>query len=122
LKSRTFSIWEGSNAFSTGQAWTNAHLIKGIECIKKETIQRSVAQFADCIDRPENLRAEGPNLRSDQIKYWIGCVYEALGQKENAISILQQVAVTDTLKSYGMRGFGNSQIQLYFFNDGQEKA
>jgi hypothetical protein len=35
LRSRVFSIWEGGQAFNTGQAWADANLINGLQQFKK---------------------------------------------------------------------------------------
>jgi tetratricopeptide (TPR) repeat protein len=115
LKSRTFSIWEGSNAFNTGQAWADAHLIRGLNALKKKHYQNALIDFQTALTPPENLRAEGTNSRSNQIKYWMGCAFDALGKKEKAIQSWKEVFASDTLKNvpWRMRGIGNGQTQRY---------
>jgi tetratricopeptide (TPR) repeat protein len=116
LKGRTFSIWEGGNAFNTGQAWADVHLIRGLNYFKKKQYQNALTDFQNALVPPENLRAEGSISRLDQIKYWIGCAFDALGKKENAVQLWKEVAASDTLNNilWRMREIGNRQTQRYF--------
>ena len=116
LKGRTFSIWEGGSAFNTGQAWADAHLIRGLNSFKKKHFQEALTDFQTALKAPENLRSEGSNSRSNQIKYWIGCAYSSIGEKENAIQSWKEVIASDTLNSFPgrMRGAGNRQVLHYF--------
>lgn len=116
LKSRTFSLWEGGSAFNTGQAWADAHLIRGLNALKKKHYQNALIDFQTALSPPENLHAEGTNSRSNQIKYWMGCAFDALGKKEKAIQAWKEVFASDTLKNvpWRMRGIGNRQTQRYF--------
>ena len=116
LKSRTFSIWEGGSAFNTGQAWADAHLMRGLNSFKKKHFQEALTDFQTALKAPENLRAEASNSRLNQIKYWIGCAYSAIGEKENAIQSWKEVIGSDTLNNFPgrMRGAGNRQVQRYF--------
>jgi len=123
LKSRTFSIWEGSNAFNTGEAWADAHLIRGLHYLKKKQYQNALNDFQTALTPPENLRADGTSSRIDQIKYWIGCALDALGKRENAIHSWKEVVASDTLKNnpLRMRGIGNRQVQRYFASMARKK-
>ncbi len=116
LKSRTFSLWEGGSAFNTGQAWADAHLIRGLNFLKKKQYQKALVDFQTALTPPENLRAEDSNSRLIQIKYWMGCAFDALGQKENAVQSWKEVIASDTLKNFPwrIRGIGNRQAQRYF--------
>lgn len=116
LKSRTFSIWEGGSVFNTGQAWADAHLLRGLNYLKKKHYQKALSDFQSALTPPENLRAEGPNSRLNQIKYWIGCAFDAINQKENAIQSWKEAAASDTLKnqSWRTREIGNRQTRRYF--------
>jgi tetratricopeptide (TPR) repeat protein len=46
----------------------------------------------------------------------MGCAFDALGQKENAVQLWEEVAASDTLKNipWRMQGIGNKQTQRYF--------
>ena len=116
LKSRTFSIWEGGSAFNTGQAWADAHLIRGLNSMKKKHFQEALTDFQTALHAPENLRAEGSNSRLNQIKYWIGCAFSAMDEKEKAVQSWKEVISSDTLNNLPgrMRGIGNRQIQRFF--------
>ena len=116
LKSRTFSIWEGGSAFNTGQAWVDAHLIRGLNSFKKKHYQEALTDFQTSLKAPDNLRSEGSNSRINQIKYWIGCTFDALGEKGNAVKSWKEVTSSDTLNNFSgrMRGGGSKQIQRYF--------
>ncbi|HOV36760.1 MAG TPA: DUF5107 domain-containing protein [Dysgonamonadaceae bacterium] len=120
LKSRTFSIWEGGSAFNTGQAWANAHLIRGLKYFSKKKYKEAVTDFEAALTAPENLRAEGMNPRVCQIKYWLACAYEKSGEKEKAILYWNEVINTDT-RSRSRWSFDNSRAQDYFKALAQKK-
>ena len=85
LMGRTFTIAEGANVFNTGQAWADAHLIRGLNYFGLKKYSEALADFQMALNPPENLRAQqGRNARQAQIAYWTGCTYEALGQKDKA--------------------------------------
>lgn len=85
LKGRIFSIWEGGNAFNTGQAWCDAHVVRGLKFFSSKKYREALADFQTALTPPENLRAQtGRNVRQVQIDYWIGCSYAALGDKVKA--------------------------------------
>jgi tetratricopeptide (TPR) repeat protein len=116
MKNRVFSIWEGGGAFNTGQAWADAHLIRGLNYFGKKKYLEALADFQTALAPPENLRAERSNSRANQIKYWMGCAFDALNQKENAMQSWKEVADSDTVKNLpkAMRGIGGRQTQRYF--------
>lgn len=85
LKARTFSIWEGSTPFNSGQAWTDANFIRGLQRLKMKKYNEALADFEAALNPPENLRAEQRfDQRKAEIAYWTGCAYAALGEKEKA--------------------------------------
>ena len=92
LKSRIFSIWEGGNAFNTGQAWTDAHVVRGIKFLKEKKYREALNDFQTALTPPENLRAQQDrNSRQVQISWLTGCAYEALGEKDNAVKSWNEV-------------------------------
>jgi len=92
LSSRIFSIWEGGNAFNTGQAWADAHLVRGLKNFEKKRYHDALIDFQMALTPPENLRAQsGRSSRQVQIAYWTGCAYAALGEKDNAIKSWNEV-------------------------------
>ena len=117
LKSRTFSIWEGSNAFNTGQAWADAFLIKGLGSFNKKNYREALADFQMALTPPENLRADGRITRRNQLTYWIGCAYAALGEKDKATQSWNEVVSSETQAKPATgerRRVVNLQEQSYF--------
>ena len=97
LKSRTFSIWEGDNAFNTGQAWTNAHLMRGLQRFGMKKYSEALVDFESALNPTENLRAEQQfDKHKVEIAYWVGCTYEALGEKEKAQKSWKEAIVAET--------------------------
>ncbi|MGE4568111.1 MAG: DUF5107 domain-containing protein [Bacteroidales bacterium] len=130
LKGRVFSIWEGGNAFNTGQAWADAHLRRGLHNYAKKRYREALADFQVAGSPPENLRAQGGrNARQTQLAYYIGCAYEALGEKAKAAASWNEVVGTGSQSAQGQgfgggsrRGFGaNSQEQRYYVALAQKK-
>jgi len=133
LKSRIFSIWEGGNAFNTGQAWADAHLVRGMKRFGIKKYRDALTDFQMALTPPENLRAqEGRNSRQVQITYWIGCTYAAIGEKEKAKESWNKVVDSGTRTNRpGLGGAGgagsrrisggNSQEQRYFIALAQKK-
>jgi tetratricopeptide (TPR) repeat protein len=129
LMGRTFTIAEGANVFNTGQAWADAHLVRGLNYFSLKKYNDALADFQHALNPPENLRAQqGRNSRQAQIAYWTGCAYEALGQKDKAKQSWTE-AVTpsdnriDRPGGAGGRGFGNlgQGEQRYYIGLAQKK-
>lgn len=130
LKSRIFSIWEGGNAFNTGQAWTDAHVVRGIKFLNGKKYREALTDFQTALTPPENLRAQQDrNSRQVQIAWLTGCAYEALGEKDNAVKSWNEVVSPGTRTnrpgSASGRSFGNNRSaqreQLYFKTLAQNK-
>lgn len=97
LKSRTFSIWEGDNAFNTGQAWTNAHLMRGLQHYGMKKYNEALVDFESALNPTENLRAEQQfDKHKIEIGYWVGCTYAALGEKEKAQKSWKEAIAAET--------------------------
>ncbi|MEO5958983.1 MAG: tetratricopeptide repeat protein, partial [Opitutaceae bacterium] len=86
LQSRTFSIWEGGTRFNTGQAWTDAHLVRGLQRFKARQFREALADFETSLKYPANLRATETRggSRQAEINYWLGVAQAALGQADAA--------------------------------------
>jgi tetratricopeptide (TPR) repeat protein len=97
LQSRTFSIWEGGTPFNSGQAWSDANLVLGLQHIKAKRYRQAATCFETALKPPENLRAE---QRFDQsyaiITYYTGCAYDAAGDKEKAKKSWNEVVTPGT--------------------------
>jgi tetratricopeptide (TPR) repeat protein len=128
LNGRTFTIAEGANVFNTGQAWADAHLIRGLKFFKAKKYNEALSDFQSALIPPENLRAQqGRNARQAQISFWTGCTYEALGQKDKAIQSWNEVinpqGARGNRQGSGGRGFGNANQgeQRYYVALAQKK-
>jgi tetratricopeptide (TPR) repeat protein len=116
MESRIFNIWEGGNAFNTGQAWADAHLIRGLKRYKSRRYSDALADFKAALTPPDNLRAQqGRNSRNVQISYWTGCAYEALSENDKAKQSWNEVinaGSRDNRSGFNAQGraFGNSPL------------
>jgi len=111
LQSRTFSIWEGSTPFNSGQAWTDAHLVRGLQNLGVKKYREALVDFEAAINPPENLRAEQRfDLRKVEIAYWTGCAYAGLGEKEKAQKSWNEALTVNTPASGAGGGGGGRQL------------
>jgi tetratricopeptide (TPR) repeat protein len=110
LQGRTFSIWEGATPFNTGQAWMDAHLVRGLQLLKAKKYKEALADFTAAANPPENLRAQGGRggASSDvEITYWTGCAYAGLGDKAKAQKFWNEV-ITPNTQTSGAGGAGGT--------------
>ena len=57
--------------------------------------------FRAALTPPENLRAQqGRNSRMIEISYWMGCSYEAMGQKDKAIQCWRDIINSGSAVNY----------------------
>ena len=115
MQSRTFSIWEGNTPFNSGQAWTDANLVRGLQRLGDKKYAEAIADFQSALTPPENLRAEQRfDSRKAEIAYWTGCAYEGLGDREKAKKAWNEsFAATAPANATGGGGrrMGNSPLQ-----------
>jgi tetratricopeptide (TPR) repeat protein len=86
MKGRSFDIWEGGARFDVSDSWTDAHLLRGRRYLSDKQYNHALADFQTSINFPENLQeanTTGSN-RMSEVYYWIGCVYEGIGDMEKA--------------------------------------
>ena len=112
LQSRTFSIAEGGSAFSSGQAWVNAHLVRGLEHYGKKQYREALADFETAVNLPDNLRSEQRSFRQEEINYWTGCALSALGEKDKARQAWEKV-VNPRNESRGEDGGGQPLVMIH---------
>ena len=116
LQGRTFSIWEGATPFNTGQAWADAHLVKGLQLLKVKKYNEAIEDFNAALDPPENLRADQRRGSYNAgIAFWAGCAYEASGEKEKAQKSWNDALVPNLPTGGpggggGVRRFGNNSL------------
>jgi tetratricopeptide (TPR) repeat protein len=104
LQSRTFSIWEGGTQFNTGEAWADAHLVRGLQHFNAKQYREALADFEAALNPPKNLRAEQRGgSRQAEIGYWIGRAHDALGETDKARQSWNEVVA---LKASPDRGGG----------------
>jgi tetratricopeptide (TPR) repeat protein len=85
MQGRIFTIWEGGTAFNSGEAWSDANLVMGIQHMKAKRYTQALKCFEVALKPPENLRAEQRfDQHTSMVKYWTGLAFENLGNKENA--------------------------------------
>jgi tetratricopeptide (TPR) repeat protein len=100
LKNRIFSIWEGNTPFNSGQAWTDANFIHGLQNLKMKKYKEALADFGSALETPENLRAEQRfDQRREEIAYWTGCAYAGIGEKEKAQKSWNEVVSANASES-----------------------
>jgi tetratricopeptide (TPR) repeat protein len=85
LEGRTFSLWEGGTRFDTGEAWAEAHLVRGLQRFDAKQFGAALEDFEAALNPPANLRAEHRGgSHQAELAYWIGCANEKLGNQEQA--------------------------------------
>jgi tetratricopeptide (TPR) repeat protein len=105
LQSRTFSLWEGGTRFNTGQAWADAHLVRGLQRFDAKQFNDALADFNTALNPPVNLRAEQPGgSHKAELAYWIGCANAALGNQEQALQSWTTATVTNAPAAGNRRG------------------
>lgn len=84
LESRNFQPWEGGEGQTLGQH-TQTHLALGKKAFRQNDFEVSHKHFAEALTSPPNL-GEAKHLLVNQsdIYYWLGVVFDALGENEKA--------------------------------------
>ena len=105
LQGRTFSLWEGGTRFNTGEAWADAHLVRGLQRFNAKQFDEALVNFNVALQPPANLRAEQPggSLQSE-LACWIGCANDALGNSEQARQSWTTATVTNEPATGNRRG------------------
>ena len=116
LESRTFSIWEGGTRFSTGEAWADAHLVRGLQRFNAKQYSEALADFNAALKPPLNLRAEQHGVAYQaEIAYWVGCANEALGKQEQARQSWTTATATNAPAAGNRRGNGLAARAARYF-------
>jgi tetratricopeptide (TPR) repeat protein len=116
LQGRTFSIWENSTGFNTGQAWADAHLVQGLQFFTSKKYREAISDFDLALTPPENLRAEQRfDAHSAQLSYWTGCAYAALGETEHAHESWNKIASANSPANVRRGGNNLTQGEQRYF-------
>jgi tetratricopeptide (TPR) repeat protein len=93
MAGRRFSVWEGGTLDVAGD-WTNAHLLRGRQRMEAGQIKEALADFQAAREIPSNLPSErmGGGERSRETAYWMGCAYEAMGDRAKAAELWKEGA------------------------------
>lgn len=108
IMSHKFHPWEGGEGKVSG-AYVNSLVGIAWELIEKKSYREALTLLEKAKVYPENL-GEGklPNAQENKINYWIGCAFEGLKEKANAIRIWEE----------GSMGISDPVIAWYY-NDQQ---
>jgi tetratricopeptide (TPR) repeat protein len=105
LEGRTFSLWEGGTRFNTGEAWADAHLVRGLQRFSAKQFRDALADFDAALKPPANLRAEQRGgTHQLELAYWIGCANESLGNQEQARQSWTTATITNAPATGNRRG------------------
>ena len=116
LQSRTFSLWEGGTRFNTGEAWADAHLVRGLQRFNAKQFRDALADFDAALNPPANLRAEQRGgSRQAELAYWTGCANEALGKSEQARQSWTSATVTNAPAAGNRRGNAVAARAVHYF-------
>ena len=120
LQGRTFSVWEGGTRYNTGEAWANAHLVRGLQRSAAKQSADALADLDAALTYPANLRATDAfanPARQAEVDYWRGCAHEALGQREQARQLWTEIAAAlppATGLRVGLNPFLTRGVQHYY--------
>jgi hypothetical protein len=103
LRTRFFRAWEGGGAFSLGDSWINANLERGHQQMAAKQYAQALADYQAALQVPDNLAEATGNVsgRRGEIEYWIGTVYEAMGDSAKARSAWNDAASTGSVGAGG---------------------
>jgi tetratricopeptide (TPR) repeat protein len=91
MGNRTFSIWEGGGAFSAGEAWADAHLVKAMKALKSKDLQSAKSALERGLNPPKALHARNHGKHESQMKFRLGCLYEKLGKLDQAENCWKEI-------------------------------
>lgn len=116
LMSHKFHPWEGGEGKVSGQyIYALVELAK--QNIKEGNVQQAIEQLQQAQVYPHNL-GEGKlfGAQENDICYWLGCAYEALGQREKATEYFRKATIGSSAPGAAM--FYNDQHPDKIFYQG----
>lgn len=84
VSARKFQPWEGGEGLALGQH-VRTHLALGRQALRTGDAGQARQHFESALGAPENL-GEAKHLLANQsdIRFWLGCAYDALGRRTDA--------------------------------------
>lgn len=119
LEGRTFIMFEGGSAYSTGQAWADAHLVRGLKSFKLKKYKEALVDFMAAVNIPDNLHSEQRTFRAADINYWTGCALAAIGKNEEAKQSWKKVLQTNIDRQ--RLGGGGQPLVLIRASQGEQR-
>lgn len=106
LTNNFFHIREGGGEIH--DVYVDAHLLKGLECMKQKSFAQALDHFQKASEYPENLSVGRPgnDPRAPQVAYHIGVAYEALKNTDRANEFFKAAAQQEG-------AFGRTEAQFY---------
>lgn len=106
LTNNFFHIREGGGEIH--DVYVDAHLLKGLECMKVKEYSQALDHFQKASEYPENLSVGRPgnDPRAPQVAYHTGAAYEAPGNTERAKEFFKAAADQES-------GFRRTEAQFY---------
>lgn len=114
IKLRKFHPWEGGEGKITTQ-YTIALVEMAKECLAKGSIVHAKELLEAALTYPENLgegKLEG--TKNNHIYYYLGCVYEQLGENEEAKAYFEKAAV-GTQEPAGMMYYNDQPADMILY-------
>jgi len=90
LERHHFHVWEGGGRIHN--VYVDAHLLRGRRYFGANNYEKALKEYLKALDYPENLKVGRPfhGGRASQIHFFIGTVYEALGDSNKAIEFFKE--------------------------------
>lgn len=93
IMKRQFHPWEGGEGKVTGQ-YLYSHIQIAKKAIAKKEYENAIEHLTVCFEYPYNL-GEGKlfGAQENDINYWLGCAYDGLGKKDEAVNAWQNASI-----------------------------
>ena len=94
MTGRQFNVWEGGARFGVYDSWTDAHLLRGHKNFAAKKFTAALTDYQLAGNFPANLQVAKTRRggRAAEVSYWLGTVYEAMGEREKAKASFQESA------------------------------
>jgi len=130
LEENTFTPAEGYYGY--WELFVEAHMRKGIECLKTKKYEDALNEFLKALTYPKNLGVGAPyapHRHEAKQKYWLGQCYSLIGKKEKAREVwesifTQKFFTTEEIyyKGLALKMLGRRKEASRIFKDKLEEA